>query len=74
VQQAIAWVKSAAKRDDIEAIAQFGMLSLNWELGDTERVKVLVHAATQRDLEVQMQRLARRAAPRTEDGVRTPAN
>jgi len=69
VQQAIAWVKSAAKRDDIEAIAQFGMLSLNWELGDTERVKVLVHAATQRDLEIQMRRLARGDAPRTEAGA-----
>jgi hypothetical protein len=74
VQQAIAWVKSAAKRDDIEAIAQFGMLSLNWELGDTERVKILVHAATQRDLEIQLQRLARSDAPRSEDGVRTHAN
>lgn len=51
VQQAIAWVKSAAKRDDIEVIVQFGMLSLNWELSDTERVKVLVRTATQRALE-----------------------
>ncbi len=74
VQQAIAWVKSAAKRDDIEAIAQFGMLSLNWELGDTERVKILVHAATQRELEIQLQRLARSDAPRTEGGVRPHAN
>jgi hypothetical protein len=57
VQQAIAWVKSAAKRDDVAAIAQFGMLSMNWELSDTERVKVLVEAATQRDLEDQLLRL-----------------
>ena len=72
VRQAIAWVNSAARREDIEAIIQFGMLSLNWELSDTERVNVLVHAATQRDLEDQLQRLARRDALQTESGERTP--
>jgi hypothetical protein len=60
VQQAIAWVKSAATRDDVAAIVQFGMLSLNYELSDTERVKMLVDTATQRDLEDQLQRLATR--------------
>ena len=72
VQQAIDWVKSAAKRDDIEAIVQFGMLAMNWELSDTERVKVLVRTATQRDLEDQLQRLASRDALRTESRDRTP--
>jgi len=72
VQQAIAWVKSGARRDDIAAIVQFGMLSLNWELSDTERVKMLVHTATQRDLDAQLQRLATRDSLQIESQDRTP--
>jgi hypothetical protein len=60
VQQAIAWVKSGATHDDIESIVQLGMISLNWELSDIERVKLLVDSATQRDLKDQLQRLVRR--------------
>jgi hypothetical protein len=45
VQQAIVRVNVATKRDDIEAIRQFAMLSLNWELNDVARVRLLVEAA-----------------------------
>jgi hypothetical protein len=72
VQQAIAWVKSATRRDDIAAIVQFGMLSLNYALSDTERVKMLVNTATQRDLEDQLQRLGTRDSLQTESQDRTP--
>ncbi|HEY2977848.1 MAG TPA: hypothetical protein VGJ35_07750, partial [Burkholderiaceae bacterium] len=72
VQQAIAWVKSGATHDDIESIVQLGMISLNWELSDIERVKLLVTSATQRDLKDQLQRLARRDAARAEPRERTP--
>jgi hypothetical protein len=64
VQQAIAWVKSGATHDDIESIVQLGMISLNWELSDLQRVKLLVDAATQQDFKDQLQHLARRDAPR----------
>jgi len=72
VKQAIARIYSAAKTDDIDAIVQFGMLSLNWELSDIDRVNVLVHSATQRDLEDQLLRLARREGPPTEPRNRAP--
>ena len=72
VQQAIAWVKSGATHDDIESIVQLGMISLNWELSDIERVKLLVTAATQQDFKDQLQRLARRdSASRAEAHDRT---
>jgi len=71
VQQAIAWVKSGATHDDIESIVQLGMISLNWELSDIDRVKLLVSTATQRDFTDQLQRLAKRAAPRGEPRERT---
>jgi hypothetical protein len=67
VEQAIAWVKSGATHDDIESIVQLGMISLNWELSDLERVKLLVNDATQQDFKDQLQRLARRSALRTLD-------
>jgi hypothetical protein len=63
VQQAIAWVKSGATHDDIESIVQLGMISLNWELSDIERVKLLVTAAAQQDFKDQLQRLAKRSPP-----------
>jgi hypothetical protein len=44
-QQAIARVGAATKRSDTEAIGQFGMLCLNWELDDVARVRLLVDAA-----------------------------
>lgn len=72
VQQAIGWVKSGATHDDIESIVQLGMISLNWELSDIERVKLLVSTATQRDLKEQLQRLTRRDAPRTDPRDRSP--
>jgi hypothetical protein len=67
VEQAIAWVKSGATHDDIESIVQLGMISLNWELSDLERVKLLVNDATQQDFKDQLQRLARRSTPRALD-------
>lgn len=67
VEQAFAWVKSGATRDDIESIVQLGMISLNWELSDLERVKLLVDDATQQDFKDELQRLARRSAPRALD-------
>ncbi len=42
VEQAIAHVKDAARRDDVEAIAQLGLLSLYWELDEVERLKTLM--------------------------------
>jgi hypothetical protein len=46
VTQAIASVKAAAKRDDIEAIVQFSLLSLYWELDEIDKLKALLqHAA-----------------------------
>jgi len=38
-------VKDAARRDDIEAIIQLGLLSLNWDRDEAARVKVLLHPA-----------------------------
>jgi len=46
--QAIARVNAATKRSDTEAIGQFGMLCLNWELDDVSRVQLLVNAALER--------------------------
>ena len=74
VQQAIAWVKSGATHDDIETIVQLGMLSLNWELSDIDRVKLLVTTATQQHFKDQLQRLAKRDAARAEPRERTPAS
>jgi hypothetical protein len=42
VEQAIAHVKDAARRDDVEAIVQLGLLSLYWELDEVERLKTLM--------------------------------
>lgn len=67
VAQAIAWVKAGATHDDIESIVQLGMISLNWELSDLERVKLLVNDATQQDFKDQLQRLRRRSAPHAPD-------
>ena len=67
MEQAFAWVKSGATHDDIESIVQLGMISLNWELSDHERVKLLVDDATQQAFKDQLQRLARRSAPRAPD-------
>jgi hypothetical protein len=58
VDQALAWVKSGATHDDVESILQLGMISLNWELSDLERVKLLVDDATQQHFDEQLQRLA----------------
>ena len=50
VEEAIASVKAAARRDDVEAIVQLGLLSLNWELDETERLQALMDYAAGRDL------------------------
>jgi hypothetical protein len=44
-EQAIARVLAATRRSDTEAISQFGLLCLNWELDDVSRVRLLVDAA-----------------------------
>jgi len=67
VERALEWVKSGSTHDDIESIVQLGMISLNWELSDHERVKLLVNDATQQDFKDQMQHLARRSAPPAPD-------
>jgi hypothetical protein len=54
VQQAIARVRAATKRSDTEAIGQFGLLCLNWEMDDVTRVRLLVDAALERRREDQI--------------------
>ncbi|HET7524982.1 MAG TPA: hypothetical protein VFK10_03485 [Burkholderiaceae bacterium] len=53
-QQAIARVNAATKRADTEAIGQFGMLCLNWEMDDVARVRLLVDAALEHRRENQI--------------------
>jgi hypothetical protein len=50
VDQAIASVKAAAKRDDIEAIIQLALLSLYWELDEIDRLRVLVQYVSEPNL------------------------
>jgi len=57
VRQAIEMIKAAAKRDDIDAIRQYGVLSLNWEFDDIDRVIALMREAAQRNLQLQTERL-----------------
>jgi hypothetical protein len=47
-EQAIARVHAATKRADTDAISQFGLLCLNWELNDVARVRLLVETALER--------------------------
>jgi hypothetical protein len=47
-EQAIARVLAATRHSDTDAIGQFGMLCLNWELDDVARVRLLVDSALQR--------------------------
>jgi hypothetical protein len=47
-EQAIARVLEASRHSDTEAIGQFGMLALNWELDDVARVRLLVDDAVER--------------------------
>jgi hypothetical protein len=54
VEQAIARVLEASRHSDTEAIGQFGMLCLNWEMDDVARVRLLVDAALQRRREDQL--------------------
>ena len=53
-RQAIERVNAATKRSDTEAIGQFGMLCLNWELDDVARVRLLVDSASERRHEDQI--------------------
>lgn len=53
-QQAIARVNAATKRADTEAIGQFGLLCLNWEMDDVARVRLLVDAGVERHREDQI--------------------
>jgi hypothetical protein len=52
--QAIERVLEASRHSDIEAVGQFGMLCLNWELDDVARVRLLVDAALERRREDQL--------------------
>ncbi len=54
VHQAIARVNAATKRADTEAISQFGLLCLNWEMDDVARVRLLVDAGVERRREDQI--------------------
>ena len=54
VEQAIARVLAATRHSDTEAISQFGLLCLNWEMDDVARVRLLVDAALQRRREDQL--------------------
>ena len=53
-EQAIARVLEASRHSDIEAVGQFGMLCLNWEMDDVARVRLLVDAAFERRREDQL--------------------
>jgi len=57
VQQAIARVNAATKRADTEAIGQFGMLCLHWDLDDVTRVRLLIDDALERRHEHQIARV-----------------
>jgi hypothetical protein len=54
VEQAIERVLEASRHSDIDAVGQFGMLCLNWEMDDVARVRLLVDAAVQRRREDQL--------------------
>src|SRR5262249_52194510 len=56
-QLAIARVGAATKRSDTDAIGQFGMLCLNWELDDVTRVRLLVDAAQESRREDEIKRV-----------------
>ena len=53
-EQAIARVLEASRHSDTEAIGQFGMLCLNWELDDVARVRLLVDDAVERRRDQQL--------------------
>lgn len=53
-EQAIARVHAAIKRADTDAISQFGLLCLNWEMDDVARVRLLVETALERRREDQI--------------------
>jgi hypothetical protein len=53
-EQAIARVLEASRHSDTEAIGQFGMLCLNWELDDVARVRLLVDDAVERRRDKQL--------------------
>lgn len=54
VEQAIERVLEASRHSDVEAVGQFGMLCLNWEMDDVARVRLLVDSALQRRREDQL--------------------
>lgn len=56
-QEAITRVSAATKRADTEAISQFGLLCLNWEMDDVARVRLLVNVALERRHEDQINRI-----------------
>ncbi|MBE7420107.1 MAG: hypothetical protein HS128_20595 [Ideonella sp.] len=54
VAEAIERVRAATRHADTEAIGQYGLLCLNWELDDTSRVRLLVDAGRQRRQQEQL--------------------
>lgn len=56
-QHAIARITAATKRSDIEAIGQFGLLCLHWDLDDVARLALVVDAGVQRRREDAIRRL-----------------
>jgi len=74
VEQSIASVKAAARRDDIEAILQLALLALYWELDEIDKLKTLVqHASgpTLRDPEGRLFAMSRRTPMRADSNETT---
>jgi hypothetical protein len=54
--QAIEMIKAATKQNDVEAIGQFGLLCMNWELDEVDKLKVVLHDADERELRARVER------------------
>jgi hypothetical protein len=52
-QQAIEMIKAATKQGDVDAIGQFGLLCMNWELDEVDKLKVVLHDAAEHELQAQ---------------------
>lgn len=52
-QRAIEMIKTATKQGDVDAIGQFGLLCMNWELDEVDKLKVVLHDAAEHELQAQ---------------------
>jgi hypothetical protein len=74
VEQSIASVKAAARRDDIEAILQLALLTLYWELDEIDKLKTLMQYASGpslRDPEGRLFPMSRRTPARSDNNEAT---